>query len=288
MLSGQSGILPAETSMGPVFLRVGDLDRSLAFYQGLLGLDRLGELEAASMLGAGGRPLVGLIERAGAPPAPRGTSGLYHFALLLPDRPALGHALAGLLSASYQLQGAADHLVSEAVYLADPDGNGIELYADRPREAWPRIEGEIQMATDPLEVEGLLAAGAGGSGPLIPAGSVVGHVHLHVGDLAAAEGFYGRLGFALTARYGQQAAFYAAGGYHHHLGLNTWAGQGAPPAPKDRAGLERYEIWLPDEAALRAAAERLELEVDGDRAEAEDPAGNRVVLRVGGLLGDDG
>jgi catechol 2,3-dioxygenase len=267
--------------MGPLYLRVGDLARSLAFYEVRLGMERLSEVDGVLMLGAADRPLVGLIELAGADPAPRGTSGLYHYALLLPTRAALGHALEGLLTALYPLQGAADHLVSEAVYLADPDGNGVEIYADRPRQAWPRVDDQIQMATDPLDVDSVLAAAAGGTGPLIGPSAIVGHVHLHVGDLAAAEAFYGQLGFSLMARYGQQAAFYSAGGYHHHLGLNTWAGEGAPPAPRDRAGLERFEIWLPDEAALAAAAGRLEVDIEDGRAEADDPAGNRVVLRVG-------
>lgn len=291
--------LPDDLELGPVELDVADLGRSRAFYEDVLGLERHGQEDGSIWLGAGDRPLVILHEVPGAQPKPANAAGLYHYALLLPGRPELGRALQTLLEADYPLQGAADHLVSEAVYLPDPDGNGIELYRDRPRESWSYDDGRLRMATEPLAMHAVLgAADEIGDGPAVPAGSVVGHVHLHVGDLGQAERFYGDLvGFELVTRYGRMASFYAVGGYHHHLGLNVWAGVGAPPAPEGSAGLRRFNVVLPRASDLGALADRLSdgdvtFEEDSGSLLVEDPSRNRVRFVLAGSVegppADDG
>lgn len=268
--------------LGPIHLTSRDTNRSIPFYRHRLGLELLAEEGDASWLGAGGEPLVVIHEDTSAPPKPAGATGLYHFALLLPDRGALGWALKSLLEADYPLQGAADHLVSEAVYLPDPEGNGIELYRDRPMSEWRFEGGQLQMATEPLDMHAVLAAGAHEEGPAVPAASTVGHVHLQVGDLEAAERFYGAvLGFERTTRYGSQASFYSVGGYHHHIGLNTWAGLGAPPPPEGAVGLRQFIGVLEKPSELGELADRLKVE-DIEHAhgpgwiEAKDPSGNPI------------
>lgn len=249
-----------ETAIGAVHLAVRDLERALAFYRERLGFAVQRREGNVAQLGAGGATLVVLV---GEPDARtvRGTTGLYHFAVLLPSRPSLAGVLRHLGRTNTPLHGASDHRVSEALYLADPEGNGIELYRDRPRAEWPRDGSRIAMATDALDVDDLLAepepAAARGDGAL-PPGTLIGHVHLHVADVAAAEAFYcDVLGFDLTARYGPSASFVSAGGYHHHIGFNTWAGRGAPPPPPDATGLRHFEVRLPDEAARERVVERL-------------------------------
>ena len=255
--------LPPDTHLGHVRLRVRDLDNALHFYHRVLGLrtiERSGDVVALSA--AGTPPALLVLEgRADAPPRPHRSTGLYHFAVLLPDRRALAQALLRLARRRWPLQGASDHLVSEALYLADPEGNGIELYADRPREAWPiRPDGEIAMATEPLDLDALLLeaepADDDDDAALHP-GAVLGHVHLNVSDLGAAESFYhGVLGFDVTTRSYPGALFLAAGGYHHHIGSNTWAGRGAPRPPAGAAGLVHFEVVIPDAAARDAVLER--------------------------------
>ena len=198
-------------------------------------------------------PVVELVGDPDAPPRPRGTSGLFHLAILVPGRPDLARALQRVAEAGWRLTGASDHLVSEALYLSDPEGNGIELYRDRPREQWPVRDGVLQMDTLPLDLDGVLGelrredASAG-----MPPGTRIGHVHLNVGDLAAAEAFYsGALGFDVTVRGYPGALFVSAGGYHHHLGLNTWAGEGVPPPPSGSRGLREFEIVLPNTRVAR-------------------------------------
>lgn len=231
-------------------------------------------------LGAGGEPLVVLHELPGAPRQPRRSAGLYHFAILVPSRKALGAALMRLVQTQTRLQGASDHLVSDALYLADPDGNGIEIYRDRPRDQWTYTGGEVDMATDPLDLQALLED-ADGEAKLDPQ-TVIGHVHLHVSGLPSSLDFYhGLLGFDLMLRFGPSALFLSAGGYHHHLGLNTWAGEGAPPAPKDAAGLDHFTVVLPDVQALTAVASRVGAEPDGREIRLQDPSGNEVVLTYG-------
>lgn len=279
--------LPHGTRPGRVTLRVADLGRALDFYQGALGLDLTDEADGSAALSAGdGRPLIQL--RDGAERRrPRHTTGLYHYALLVPERAALARALLGLRERDWPIRGLSDHAVSEAAYLADPDGNGIEIYADRPRELWRHDGGELHMTTDPLDLRGLLAEVGPEPGPWggLPAGTTVGHIHLHVADLAAAEAFYhGGLGLDVTARGYPGALFFSAGGYHHHVGVNIWAGEGAPRPPADAAGLIDWELLVPDPEAVTAVVARLRANGSEPAAaergwRVEDSAGNTVVLR---------
>lgn len=236
--------LPADAHIGQVSLDVSHLDRSIAFYRDVLGFRESSRGEAAATLNAGGHPLVELREKPNAIPKPRRSSGLYHFAILVPSRAALGRSLRRLFGQGWPLTGASDHLVSEALYLDDPDGLGIEIYRDRPREEWPRRQGQLLMATDPLDLQAVHdEPGADVSWTGLDAGTVIGHVHLHVPHLDTAEAFYcGRIGFEPMVRGYPGALFVAAGGYHHHLGLNTWTGIGAPPPPEHAVGLRSFTI----------------------------------------------
>ncbi len=278
-----------ETSLGPVRLTISDLDRSVAFYRDVIGLGLLRRQDETALLTAdGATPLVVLTELPGARPKPPRTTGLYHFAILLPTRLDLARSLRRLVDGRYPLQGASDHLVSEALYLADPDGNGIEIYADRPRSAWPRFDGQLQMATEPLDLEGLLAELAQDARPRegVPLQTRIGHVHLHVADVRQAEAFYRDvLGFDLILHFGGSAAFLSAGGYHHHIGLNTWAGVGAPPPPPEAVGLRDFTIVLPDQGELQHVMGRLRESGIGfdERADAialRDPSSNGLKLVV--------
>lgn len=292
--------LPQATRLGQVRLQIADLARSLAFYERTLGL-RVVERDAGRAVLAAhddDTPLVELHERAGARPAShRGRLGLYHFAILLPDRAALGRFVRHLADIGVRA-GAGDHLVSEALYLTDPDGLGIEVYADRPRSTWRRIGRELMISTDPVDVDDLVRAAGDAPWTGMPAGTAIGHVHLHVGDLAQGSAFFSdALGFdRITWRY-PGALFLGAGGYHHHLGTNTWAGPGARPSAPDEARLLEWTIELPDGASLDAAAESLaaaghpverEHDAAGDVRSApdvvtRDPWGTAIRLRA-----DDG
>ena len=253
--------LPGGVRLGPVRLQVSDLSRSLTFYQNVLGLRPIGGGDAGVLLGASGdqSPLVELHELPGARALPhRGTLGLYHFAILLPDRSALGRFV-GHLREIGERAGAGDHLVSESFYLQDPDNLGIEVYADRPRDTWRRVGRELMMATDPVDVAGLLEAAEDRKWDEMPPGTTIGHMHLHVGDLDQAADFYSEgLGLDRTVWHYPGALFLAAGGYHHHLGTNTWAGPGAaPPGPEDARLLE-WTMELPDQASVSAAGASLD------------------------------
>jgi catechol 2,3-dioxygenase len=273
--------LPPATAVGPVELTVRDLDRSLAFYTQRIGLERLPEDDSDSVaLGAAGFPLLSLVENPAARTV-RGTTGLFHLAILVPSRPDLANVLARLAATETRLSGAADHGVSEALYLSDPEGNGIEIYRDRPAEAWPRQGGRLAMFTEALDLEALLAEGTEAPAPpTLPAGTIMGHVHLHVRNLAEAERFYvGVLGFEEMQRYGPSALFVSTGGYHHRVGLNTWQGESAPPPPPDATGLRHFVIRLPDRAALDDVTERLDaagvpVETLGEGLFTRDPSGN--------------
>lgn len=280
--------LPAETHMGTVALIVRDLARSVDYYTNLIGLQVLAQDGTGAQLGVTGRKLLQLLAQPDAKPVARGHTGLYHFALLLPSRAELGNCLRHLVTTQTPIGGASDHAVSEALYLTDPDGHGIEIYRDRPRSEWPLLgDGQVAMTVDPLDAEGILAAAdANGNWAGMPPETVMGHVHLHVADLAEAEGYYlDTLGFDLMQRFGGQASFVSAGGYHHHLGLNIWAGRGAPPPPPDAARLKWYEIVLPDAQSLDMALARLEaagfhaVQQDGGWF-VNDPAHNGLVLRA--------
>jgi catechol 2,3-dioxygenase len=237
--------LPPDACIGQVELTIRDLDRSVPFYRDVLGFQELKRGGGTSVLAPdGGRTLIELHENKGATPKPGRTSGLFHFAILVPSRAALGRSLRRLSEKRWPMTGASDHLVSEALYLNDPDGLGIEIYRDRPRAEWPVRNGQIMMATDPLDLQSLLdEPGADSAWQGLEAGTVMGHVHLHVPSLDTAEDFYCRkIGFEPTVRGYPGALFAAAGGYHHHLGLNTWAGAGAPPPPEHAVGLRSFTI----------------------------------------------
>jgi catechol 2,3-dioxygenase len=258
--SSRTTRLPDALSLGHVRLQVGDLTRSLEYYSGVLGLHLHAGTATTATLGARDdeQPLVELVEEPGTQPVqPHSRQGLYHFAILLPDRPALGRFLAHLARTGTRI-GASDHLVSEAIYLRDPDGLGIEVYADRPRSTWRHVQGQIEMATAPMDTESVLAAAAGATWTGMPGGTVMGHMHLHVSDLDIASHFYhDALGFDRTVWNYPGALFLSAGGYHHHLGLNTWAGRHAPP-PSDRdARLLEWRLRLPTVEDVARAARRL-------------------------------
>ena len=251
--------LPAETHVGTVRLKVSDLDRSLEFYEGLLGMHVLSRDADRAHLGVNGseEPLLELIPGAEPRASGRGRLGLFHFAVLLPDRPSLGRLLGHLLRAHVH-PGAADHLVSEALYLQDPDDLGIELYRDRPRAEWKTRGAEIAMASDPLDGDGLIAEGNGESWTGMPAGTTIGHVHLHVASIAAARSFYhDALGFDVVVSSYPGALFMSAGGYHHHLGVNTWAGPLAVTPAAHEPRLLSWDLVLPAIAETAAAAQSL-------------------------------
>ena len=278
-----------ETRIGAVHLTVASLDASIRFYESHLGLvvHRRDGPTAALGVGAAGAPDLLRLSECERAPRVRGTTGLYHFAVLVPSRADLGRALRRLVETGTVMQGAADHGVSEALYLADVDGNGIEIYRDRPRAEWPFVQGQLRMGADPLDFDELLSAADDAAGSQLARETTIGHVHLHVSALDEAQRFYvDVLGFELMQRYGPSALFVSAGGYHHHIGLNTWAGVGAPPPPSGAIGLKHFDVRLPDAAAIDAVVERIRaanipLERGGGAVPAvlvSDPAGN--VLRL--------
>ena len=277
-------------SIGEIQLSVANLDRSVQFYQDQLGFALLNRENGQARLGTSARGLISLVEKPGARPRPqRGMTGLYHFAVLLPDRRSLARLLYQMAENEVNVQGAADHGVSEALYLADPDGNGIELYRDRRRADWPVDDlGKLQMGTDELDVDDLVMELKDGLLPWtgLPDQTIIGHVHLHVRDLGEAERFYTQvLGFQVMQRYESGALFVSAGGYHHHIGMNTWAGAGAPPPPPDVAGLVWFEVRLPDLAALDALKGRLkEASIPAEDLQGgmlvKDPSQNGILFRV--------
>ncbi|MEX1182598.1 MAG: VOC family protein [Gemmatimonadota bacterium] len=278
--------LPPATRPGRVRLEVADLERSIDWYRGVLGF-MVSDLSAdgaslspAGSVAKGAAPLIELQERRGAAPAPAGGApGLYHYAILLPDRPSLGRLLPHLAQRGVR-PGASDHLVSEALYLNDPDGLGIEVYADRPRSAWRHRDRQLMMATEPLDTAALIDASGAEAWEGMPDGTTIGHVHLHVGDLAAASAFYhGGLGLDLMVWSYPGALFLSAGGYHHHLGLNTWARRTTPAADGDARLLE-WELVMPTAADARAALASLAsagFSVENGRA--RDPWGIAVHVR---------
>jgi catechol 2,3-dioxygenase len=255
--------------MGLVELSVSDLERSLSYWQDVVGLRVLSRENGTAELGTDA-PLVRFVEEPGARSA-QGYTGLFHVALLVPDRPTLGRFLAHTERERIPLTGRSDHVVSEAIYLRDPDYHGIEVYADRPREQW---EGQVRqrMTTIPLDTDSLLVEAGDADFDRLPNGTTVGHVHLCVSEVDETVGFYhDRLGMGLTGA-NDRAAFLSAGGYHHHLGANTWETLGAEPAPEGTARLLRFTIVLPDDEELERVAGRI------GGIEVRDPSGNPLVL----------
>jgi catechol 2,3-dioxygenase len=285
----ESRIDPA-TSIGAVRLTVTDLERERDFYEQAIGLETLEPSEGVARLGAGGETLVELAHDPDAPPRPPGTTGLFHLAILVPSRPELARLLRRVVDAGGRFTGASDHLVSEALYLNDPEGNGIEIYRDRPKDEWRYSGGRLEMATLPLDLDGLVAELGREERVVapVPSGTRIGHVHLNVSDLDSAEAFYaGALGLDVTVRGYPGALFLSAGGYHHHIGLNTWAGEGAPPPPPGARGLAWYELRVPDATDLqqltrRLAARQISFEQRESSPLAQDPSGNRVLIRAPG------
>jgi catechol 2,3-dioxygenase len=286
----RASIEPA-TALGTVALNVADIARSRAFYERAIGLVGTGREDGTVALGAPGGPaLVELRGDSSAPALDRRATGLFHLAILLPSRRDLALALGRLASARWPLDGASDHLVSEALYLSDPDGNGLEIYRDRPRDEWRYPDGQLQMATIPLDLSGVLSelAGEDHQGqPTAPPGTTIGHVHLQVAELASTEDFYsGVLGFDVVVRGYPGALFVSAGGYHHHIGLNTWHSAGASPPAAGSIGLRTFEVLLPEPGALEAVLDRVrdagiatEAAVDGSTL-VRDPSGNGVLLHT--------
>jgi len=276
-----------QSTVGAVHLTVSDLGRSLDYYRGAVGLAVLEEGPGRASLGADGRELLVLVEERGARAA-AGYTGLYHFALLVPERAELAAWLAHAARDRVPLVGLSDHFVSEALYLSDPDGHGIEIYRDRPREIW---EGKVgtTLTTMPLDVDDLLGVlDDPATEPFdgLPAGTAMGHVHLKVSSIPETIEFYRDvLGLDLTAQLGDQAAFLSAGGYHHHVGANTWESAGATAPPPGTAGLRHATVVLPDEPAradVVAAVESAGLPVDDQDGEplVHDPSGNAFVVAV--------
>jgi catechol 2,3-dioxygenase len=278
--------ISAQTRMGEVHLTVSDLARSVDYYERSIGLGVISRHGSEVRLGAGGETLLTLVEHPGARPVPQAT-GLFHVALLLPERVHLAAWLAHAVRNRVSLEGASDHFVSEAVYLRDPDGHGIEVYADRPRAQW---EGHVAstMNSWPLDIDSLLslAEEEPPMGASVPDGTTVGHVHLQVSDIAATIGFYRDvLGFGLMAEIKGSAAFFGAGGYHHQIAGNTWNSAGRAPAPDGFAALRHFTVLLPDEQAIYDVHRRLErhgitiAESDGSLL-VSDPSANTIALAV--------
>jgi catechol 2,3-dioxygenase len=284
--AGPETSIDPRTRIGAVRLAVADLERTRGFYERSIGLRALENSGGIVRLGPEGGPaIVELVSDPDAPSRPPGTTGLFHVAILVPGRRDLAAALQRVGDSGWRFSGASDHLVSEALYLSDPEGNGIEIYRDRPREEWSYDGDQVRMATIPLDLEGVLGA-LDGAEPAHPmtAGTRIGHVHLNVADLAGTEAFYaGTLGFDVTVRDYPGALFMSAGGYHHHVGANTWAGEGAPPPPSGALGLRHFEVVVPSTDELAAAERRLrdagyEVSEDEGAVAATDPSGNGLHL----------
>ncbi|WP_066064501.1 VOC family protein [Neobacillus soli] len=274
------------TFVGQVNLKVQNLDRSLAFYQEVIGFKVLEKSERSANLTADGKTVLLSIEQPNNVIPKQGrTTGLYHYALLLPKRSDLAKIVQHFMEIGLRF-GSSDHLVSEALYLSDPDGNGIEIYIDRDPSEWVWENGKVDMAVDPLNFPDLLAEGKQQSWKGLPAGTVMGHIHLHVSELKKTEEFYIMgLGFEVVNRYGAQALFISDGKYHHHIGLNTWNGVGAPTPPPNSVGLGSYSLMLPNEEKRNKIIAQLKsigatITEENNSFVTSDPSGNRIILKV--------
>lgn len=275
----------APLRIGLVRLNVRDLRRMSGFYKDALGLVQIGEDAGRVLLGTPSKPLLELAGNPGLALRDPRSAGLFHTAFLLPERGDLGRWLAHARSRGIAVQGASDHLVSEAVYLADPEGNGIEVYADRPIADWPSVNGEIAMSSEPLDLGDLLRAGGAGVWQGAPEGTIVGHMHLQVGNTSDAERFWRDIfGFDVTCRY-PGALFFGAGGYHHQIAANIWNSRGAGMRAAEATGLARFQIVAQDRATLdtiqaRVAAAGLTCSDSGNGFILKDPWGTEVSLAL--------
>lgn len=284
--------LNSEVEVGTVTLKVANMERSLKFYTQLIGLELFKQDSNTAVLGAGNRPILLLEEVPGATRLARNVTGLYHAAILFPTRHSLSIKVQQLARINYPL-GAGDHLVSEAFYLDDPDGNGLELYQDRPRSTWKWIGTQVQMATDPIDFDSLFAEikpnDPALNNPAAPAGTKLGHMHLRVGNISKSRAFYHDvLGFDIVVQM-PTALFLSAGGYHHHIGMNVWESNGGRPTPENSAGLREFSISLPDQTELDRLTNQIEaagisVERNGDSALVLDPFQTRIKLVLASSL----
>jgi catechol 2,3-dioxygenase len=270
-----------------ITLNVSNLEQSLVFYTNFLGFKVLEKNNFAAVLTADGKtPIIYLNQPEGVLPKQPRTTGLFHFAILLPSREELGKFLSHIVKTQFRIQGASDHLVSEALYLADPDGNGIEIYWDRTPDTWTWKNNMVEMSTLAMDIEGVLAAGRGQDWEGMPKETVMGHIHLHVADLKQARQFYTQgLGYELVCDYGGQADFISTGRYHHHIGMNIWNGIGAKAPSENSVGLKEYTISIPNEEYKQKVIHSLQElnfsfhESDG-KLYTKDPSNNRIVLQL--------
>jgi catechol 2,3-dioxygenase len=271
------------TFVSHVHLIVEQLERSLSFYQGVLGFQVLDRTESSVSLTLNGKAALVTLEQPTdvLPKEPR-RSGLYHYAILLPDRKELAKVIQHFIDIKYPLQGISDHLVSEALYLADPDGNGMEIYVDRPSESWEWIGEQVSMATEHVDLRSLLSEANGEKFTGLPSNTIMGHIHLHVSDLAKAAEFYlNGLGFKVVYQISNQAIFISSGGYHHHIGLNIWNGKGVQAPSRNSVGLKYYTIVFADDITRDGAIRNLELlGYPVSEYTAVDPSGNHIVLTM--------
>jgi len=271
------------TTVGKVALTVRDLPMLAQFYQEVIGLTMKEQTAEIAILGTPNEDILELHSNPTAHPVEPST-GLYHFAILVPDRPSLAHWLYQFLSNGYQLPGASDHGVSEALYLSDPEGNGIEIYRDRPRSEWPMKNGDIQMFTHRLDFEGLMKEVPQTRWHKMVDNTTLGHVHLKVHNIPQSVEFYANVvGFDVTSDEYPGAGFVSAGGYHHHIGMNTWHSAGANPLPPGAAGLAGYTILMPNETArdetiAHIQAAGFEVEETAAGPQINDPAGIAFIL----------
>jgi catechol 2,3-dioxygenase len=280
------------TSVGMLSLTVASLERSRGYYTRAIGLKVLSQEGGTSILGAQDSPLLVLEEHAGAEPWPRGGrsyTGLYHFAILMPTRADLGRWLRQYLDQGLPPPGEGDHAVSEALYLEDPDGHGIEIYRDRPRNEWNWEDGHVRMGTGPVDTQGMMAEAEREGKPWegMPTGTRLGHMHLQVRDIAEARTFYvDTLGFDIVAEH-PTALFVSAGGYHHHVGMNVWHSKDAGSAPENSVRLKHFTVELPSVEAEAQVIQRLDAVGHPHQAKQDgvwvyDPSGNSVLLHVAG------
>lgn len=269
-----------------ITLKIRDLQHSLSFYSDFLGFQILSQEERKAVLTADGKtPIIILEQPEGVAPKEERRSGLYHFAILLPSRAHLGEVLIHLLNNHYPI-GAADHLVSEALYLNDPDGNGIEIYHDRQADEWTWKNEQVQMTTDPLSAEEVMKSANGKQWSGMPDETIIGHIHLHVSNLYEARDFYEDvLGYDVVCEYGSQALFLSTGRYHHHIGMNTWNGVGAQPPSENSVGMKSYSIAIPNSEYLNRIKHSLQVrkmkyvEVE-EKLCFNDPSGNPIAIYV--------